>query len=396
MGIVLNVVVLSTFLLDVLRFTNSLSAKPLPNFCPGNDECQAFYPLITFSFYLDEDVHIIPFFFGYLENIDYPKDRIILDIYVNNETNYTFDRTNLPLLINLKHPNVSSATFSMKYVSNCAGIINPVNAFLFSLSRMELTVHIDHSNFYGVHIACRSSLLGNEWKQVIIIMETDLTLLKLFGFDYQLWEATDGKNLENEPLFNEIKLLDNYEDPYFKRPMKAGEVGCFLSHYRIWKDVILNNYSRIIVFEDDLRFSITGINRLSELIEDLDSQHFQWDFVYLGRKKLAGDNEKWFFIGIRHLSTVSYSYWTIGYMLSYSGAQKLLQNNPLKKLLPVDEYIPIMFNQHPNSTWMEMFKKRDLSAFTVFPLIVHPEKYTVDIGYVSDTEDSPVITNYKF
>jgi len=42
-----------------------------------------------------------------------------------------------------------------------------------------------------------------------------------------------------------------------------------------------------------------------------------------------------------------YTYWTLGYMLTYRGAWKLVQQNPLSKLLPVDEYLPVMFNKHP-------------------------------------------------
>jgi len=42
-----------------------------------------------------------------------------------------------------------------------------------------------------------------------------------------------------------------------------------------------------------------------------------------------------------------YSYWTLGYILTYHGAWKLVQQNPLGKLVPVDEYLPIMFNHHP-------------------------------------------------
>lgn len=42
-----------------------------------------------------------------------------------------------------------------------------------------------------------------------------------------------------------------------------------------------------------------------------------------------------------------YSYWTIGYMLSARGAMKLLRQEPLTKMIPVDEYLPIMFDQHP-------------------------------------------------
>ena len=42
----------------------------------------------------------------------------------------------------------------------------------------------------------------------------------------------------------------------------------------------------------------------------------------------------------------NYSYWTLSYVLSLEGARKLLAQDPLKKFLPVDEYIPIMFDTH--------------------------------------------------
>lgn len=49
-------------------------------------------------------------------------------------------------------------------------------------------------------------------------------LLKLMGFEYTWWKATDGQQLESEPLYSEVEFLPGYEDPYYKRPMKAGEV----------------------------------------------------------------------------------------------------------------------------------------------------------------------------
>ena len=51
--------------------------------------------------------------------------------------------------------------------------------------------------------------------------------------------------------------------------------------------------------------------------------------------------------GVSDLVHPGYSYWTLGYVLSLSGAQKLLQAEPLNKMLPVDEFLPIMFNKHP-------------------------------------------------
>ena len=51
--------------------------------------------------------------------------------------------------------------------------------------------------------------------------------------------------------------------------------------------------------------------------------------------------------GSELLVEADYSFWTLGYLLSKSGAKKLLAGNPLGKMVPVDEYLPIMFNKHP-------------------------------------------------
>lgn len=41
--------------------------------------------------------------------------------------------------------------------------------------------------------------------------------------------------------------------------------------------------------------------------------------------------------------------------------------------------------------WKERFPERNLKALSVNPLIINPIKYTNDIGYISDTEDSSII-----
>ncbi|CAH8660660.1 unnamed protein product [Heterobilharzia americana] len=55
------------------------------------------------------------------------------------------------------------------------------------------------------------------------------------GVSAKHYEAVDGKNLSAEQLDKlQIKQLPGYTDPYHKRSLKFGEVGCFLSHYNIW------------------------------------------------------------------------------------------------------------------------------------------------------------------
>ena len=51
--------------------------------------------------------------------------------------------------------------------------------------------------------------------------------------------------------------------------------------------------------------------------------------------------------GSQYLVHAGYSYWTLGYMLSHRGAKKLLAAKPLENMVPVDEYLPILFDKHP-------------------------------------------------
>ncbi|VDM71741.1 unnamed protein product, partial [Strongylus vulgaris] len=50
-------------------------------------------------------------------------------------------------------------------------------------------------------------------------------IFEVLGVDATYWEATDGHKLPGEFIY---ELLPGYLDPFHKRPMKAGEIGCFL------------------------------------------------------------------------------------------------------------------------------------------------------------------------
>lgn len=68
---------------------------------------------------------------------------------------------------------------------------------------------------------------------------------------------------------------------------------------------------------------------------------------YVGRKRLQVKEPEYWVKGVRNLVHPDYSYWTLGYILSLNGAKKLMQARPLNKMLPVDEFLPVMFNKHP-------------------------------------------------
>lgn len=210
---------------------------------------------------------------------------------------------------------------------------------------------------------------------------------EIMGLDVQNFPAVDGKNLNHEVLkVKGIKLLPEYVDPYHKRPMTMGEVGCFLSHYSIWERMVEQNLAEVLILEDDIKFEPYFKERATFILNQ--AREFKnWDLIYFGRKRLQDSYEE-LLPGSEVLAKVGYSYWTLGYLISLEGAKKLLDAKPLQKLVPVDEFLPIMFNQHPNDTWKEKFPNRNLVAWSSVPLILFPTHYTGEDGYISDTEDS--------
>lgn len=209
-------------------------------------------------------------------------------------------------------------------------------------------------------------------------------------------DAVDGRAFNSSEIKAlGITMLADYQDPYSGRPLTKGELGCFLSHYNVWKEIAERGLKKSVVFEDDLRFEIFFKRRLMYLMKEMEKAKLDWDLIYIGRKRMQVDHPEKAVPGIRNLVEADYSYWTLAYALSLQGAKKLLDAKPFEKMLPVDEFLPVMYDKHPLPKYLELFEKRDLKAFSVEPLLIYPTHYTGEAGYVSDTETSTVWNNEK-
>uniref|UniRef100_A0A914HCF8 Glycosyltransferase 25 family member n=1 Tax=Globodera rostochiensis TaxID=31243 RepID=A0A914HCF8_GLORO len=345
--------------------------------------------------------------------------------------------SNGPLLIDLSRMDSSYLTFDQNNILNYRGSGDPIDVFAFSAFAMNIPIFFSNLHNYGFyigsnalskteHMAVFGTFLADwvsnvgpmpfpvssalqPWYPVPIKFGFDRIylinlqrrperlakmreVLRLVGLDFNRFEAVDGQNLTGHEL-STIRFLPGFEDPYFKRPMKKGEIGCFLSHFKVWEDIVQNGHQRAIVLEDDVRFSPNGTLILKRIIEDLTRTRLEWDLIYLGRKRIVSDEA--FVPGHRFLSSVAYSHWTLGYAISGTGARKLIAARPLERLLTLDEFLPIMYNRHPNAKWSAHFSPRDLRAFAAFPSVVEPERYTNQPGYVSDTEGSEVMGEFE-
>lgn len=68
---------------------------------------------------------------------------------------------------------------------------------------------------------------------------------------------------------------------------------------------------------------------------------------YIGRKRMQVEEPEKPVPAVPNLVEADYSYWTLGYVISLAGARKLVGAEPFGKMLPVDEFLPIMYDKHP-------------------------------------------------
>ncbi|VEL29020.1 unnamed protein product [Protopolystoma xenopodis] len=223
--------------------------------------------------------------------------------------------------------------------------------------------------------------------------------LHVYGIDARLVEAVDGGAMSSSLLRRLLNLtqLAGYRDPFTGRTMTRGEVGCLLSHYGVWSELVASaSLQRVLVLEDDVDLVPGFRTHLISALAEADRLQPRWDLVYLGRRRMAPKSEsesEWPqaeqpLRGAHLLLRPGYSYWTLAYLLSRRGAQKLLAAQPLQHMLPVDEFLSVMFDRHPNADWRRQFATRDLDVLAVDPVIVQPLFTRQDAEYHSDTEAS--------
>ncbi|KAJ7986895.1 hypothetical protein DPEC_G00333140 [Dallia pectoralis] len=208
--------------------------------------------------------------------------------------------------------------------------------------------------------------------------------------DVKVVDAIDGGALNSSDIkILGVDILPGYYDPFSRRTLTKGEVGCFLSHYYIWKEIVDQQMDKALIFEDDMRFQANFKRRMLRLMEEVELVELDWDIIYLGRKQVKPGDEV-VVENVRNLVVADYSYWTLSYAISLQGAQKLLNAEPLSKMLPVDEFLPIMYDKHTNEDYKKHFPNRNLQAYSTHPLLVQPAHYAGDPMWVSDTETSTI------
>ena len=169
-------------------------------------------------------------------------------------------------------------------------------------------------------IKCVNLLRRPDRKDEMIKLFTDTSLIDYCDF----YVAVDGQQLVLTPELHAMFAGNDFGT-------KRGAIGCALSHYDLWNQLISDPiYDKYLVLEDDIE--IDGnikfkLNKLNKLLE----KNGEWDILYLGfhmynkHKKTYAEKIS----NIKSLSIIPYDTTltiggTFGYIINKSGASKLV------------------------------------------------------------------------
>ena len=162
--------------------------------------------------------------------------------------------------------------------------------------------------------------------------------LDKLGLKAEFVEAVDGRKLgedEKNKVYDHQKTIRA-----IGRELTNGEIGCALSHQKIYKKLVEQKIPYAVILEDDAILC----NDFKTIVENIIRKTQQFDIVLLGHnanikqyilpytfwgyKKIIG---KYFLF-----RPTTWCYGTYGYIISCLGAEKLMQNS--KIFLPADHY----------------------------------------------------------
>jgi GR25 family glycosyltransferase involved in LPS biosynthesis len=163
---------------------------------------------------------------------------------------------------------------------------------------------------------------------------------------YELYEAVVGNNISDEEIRNilSISSLNNLYNlsNHHNEIRTKGAIGCYLSHYNIWKLMIDNNYNNILIIEDDI-YCYIDKKEFNEYInsipEDYDIALLSWFPIWFD--KLDNPKKKTKINGYWNKYNSINVFGTSGYLVSRKGAKKLIKN-AFPICFQVDSYINIL------------------------------------------------------
>jgi GR25 family glycosyltransferase involved in LPS biosynthesis len=139
--------------------------------------------------------------------------------------------------------------------------------------------------------------------------------------NYTFFNAIDGKSI---PLTLEIKNLFNGND----FGSRKGVIGCALSHYNIWSNLIMDNDSDYyIVFEDDFTLTHNFLENFNKCKDFIEINKNVVDLLFLGYHSYENINSNISYSNIEFndFNRNLYVGGTFGYIITKNGVRKMIE-----------------------------------------------------------------------
>jgi GR25 family glycosyltransferase involved in LPS biosynthesis len=123
-------------------------------------------------------------------------------------------------------------------------------------------------------------------------------------------------------LKNHDKSLEMKEIAFWK----SGEIGCYLSHHIIIKN-IMNSYSNdyTVIFEDDVVFKDTLHEDIEKIINNLNGLCVEWDIIYLGN--ITNNHKEKIIDNVYTIDENNVCTGTHALLINNKNAEKIYKNN---------------------------------------------------------------------
>lgn len=110
--------------------------------------------------------------------------------------------------------------------------------------------------------------------------EIDIGITRFSAIDTRTYEKSSKYyNLLTDSAIKKLEKLQIDGAREHHEDLSVGAIGCYLSHYNIWKDAIKNNYKQVLVLEDDAKLYDGFYKKIIKIAENTPDD---WDIILFG------------------------------------------------------------------------------------------------------------------
>jgi len=199
-------------------------------------------------------------------------------------------------------------------------------------------------DYYVIHL-CKDTDRINNVNMLSKKIGKTINIFK--GIDASTFKTTDYSSILNN-YSNDLKIN--------MKPNYPGIVGCYLSHYLLYKQLETTDLDYAVILEDDSNILIDNIN---EKIDTYLNMNKTFDFLFLGYNPIPGnqyDDE------LYHINNKVKVWGFHGYIINIKSIPKILENNNIINF-EIDIQI---FNK---------IKKNIFTGYFIYPKLINQHKF---------------------